>query len=259
MGRAAMRVRVLGCNGGIGGALRTTCFKVDRDILLDCGTGAGELDLEQMIAIDTVLLTHSHLDHCGFLPLLADAAGSFRDTPLRVHALPETIASIKRYILNGIIWPDYTVQPAPDRPYMRFVPLEVGDTLEISGRKFTALPTRHSVPCVGYQLDSGYASLVYSGDTTFCEEFWLLLNGIHNLKYLLIENTFLTSNDSGARVSGHMTAELLARGMRKLDRPVQLFIVHMESGHELDTMREVLRVAGDFEPTLLQRDHVFDL
>lgn len=253
-----MRVEILGCSGSISGDLRTTCLQVDHDILIDAGSGAGSLSLSQIIGINTLFLTHAHLDHCGFLPLLADAAGNFRDVPLNVYALPETISAIKRNILNGEIWPDYTIQPAPERPYIAFSPITLGETIEINARKFTALPTRHAVPCVGYQLDSGTASLVYSGDTTFCKGFWQALNRISNLKYLLIETTFLNCNAAGAQRSGHMTAELLAQGLRLLQRPVQLFIVHMEAGRENDTMREVLQAAGKFDPQMLQRGMVFE-
>ncbi|EKE18105.1 MAG: beta-lactamase-like protein, partial [uncultured bacterium] len=38
-----MKLRVLGCSGGIGGRhLRTTSFLVDHDILIDAGTGAAD-------------------------------------------------------------------------------------------------------------------------------------------------------------------------------------------------------------------------
>lgn len=253
-----MRVEILGCSGGIGGDSRTMCFLVDQDTLVDAGSGAGELSLAQVIGINTLFLTHSHLDHCAFLPMLADAAGNFRDTPLNVYALPQTISAIKRNILNGEIWPDYTVQPSSERPYITFTPIAPGETVDMNGRKFTTLPTRHAVPCVGYRLDSGAASLVYSGDTTFCKDFWLALNLIPNLEYLLIETTFLNRNSSGAQRSGHMTADLLAQGLRLLQRPVQVFIVHMEAGRENDTMNEVHQVAGEFNIQMLQRGRVFE-
>ena len=253
-----MRVTVLGCNGSITGNLRTTCYQVDDDILIDAGTGAGELSLQQAIAINTVFLTHAHLDHCCMLPMLADAAGNFRSAPLTVYALPETISAIRRNILNGEIWPDYAVLPSPERPYIRFQPVALGEAVELNGRRFTALPTRHAVPCAGYQLDSGAASMVYSGDTTFCADFWQALNRIANLKYLLIENTFLNADAASAARSGHMTAELLAQGLRLLQRPVELFIVHMEAGREEESMREILRTTEEFKPTPLQRGRVFE-
>jgi len=254
-----MRVTTLGCNGSISGELRTTCYLVDDDILIDAGSGAGDLSLAQTIAINTVFLTHSHLDHSGFLPLLADAAGNFRTTPLTVYALPETIAILREHIFNNQLWPDYTALPTAERPYLRFRPLRQGETVELDGRRVTALPARHAVPCIGYRVDSGEASLVYSADTTFCEDFWQALNRIDNLKYLLIENTFLNANTTGAQRSGHNTANLLAQGLHLLERPVELFIVHMEAGHEQDTMREVLQAAGEYKPQLLQRGRLFEL
>jgi len=71
--------------------------------------------------------------------------------------------------------------PSPERPYIRFKPIAPGEAVELNGRIITALPARHAVPCIGYQLDSGKASLVYSGDTTYCEEFWQALNRIPKL------------------------------------------------------------------------------
>ncbi|HXU92648.1 MAG TPA: 3',5'-cyclic-nucleotide phosphodiesterase [Gallionella sp.] len=254
-----MRITTLGCNASITGELRTTCYRVDDDILIDAGTGAGELSLAQSIAIDTVFLTHSHLDHCGLLPMLADAAGNFRDAPLTVYALPETIAILKEHMFNDKLWPDYTARPTPERPYIRFHPILQGETAELGNRRITALPARHAVPCVGYRVDSGAASWVYSADTTFCEEFWQALNRIENLKYLLIETTFRNDNAAGAARSGHITAELLAQGMHLLERPVELFIVHMEAGYEGLTMQEVQQAVGEFKPRMLQRGHVFML
>lgn len=254
-----MRVQVLGCNGSITGKLRTTCYRVDDDLLIDAGTGAGDLSLQQAIAIDAVFLTHAHLDHCCLLPMLADAAGNFRTEPLTVYALPETISAIRRNLLNGEIWPDYAALPTPERPYIRFQPIALGEAVELKGRTITALPARHAVPCVAYQLDSGKASLVYSGDTTHCEEFWRALNGISNLKYVLIENTFLNGNATGAARSGHMTASLLERGLRLLQRPAELYIVHMEAGREDETWREIEDAIAGFRPTLLQRGHEFRL
>ena len=111
-----MHVRILGCSGGACGDLRTTALQVDDNILVDCGTGVGDLTLEEMAQIRDVFLTHSHLDHVLFLPLLSDAALTLRNGPLTVHALPETIAALKTHVLNGVLWPDYSRLPTPAAP-----------------------------------------------------------------------------------------------------------------------------------------------
>lgn len=252
-----MRLTVLGCCGGIGGARRTVSLLLDDDILIDAGSGAGDLALERMARIEHVFLTHAHLDHSGFLPLLADAAAFLRSRPLNVHALPQTIAALKRHMLNGELWPDYSALPSPDNPYIRFMPLACGGTIDFGGRRITSLPARHAVPAAGYCIDSGAASFVYSGDTTDCEEFWEALNRIGNLRYLMIETTFLNSAKAAAAKSGHLTAELLARGLARLQRPVQLLVAHMEPGREERTMAEVADACGTFRPEQLQQGREF--
>jgi ribonuclease BN (tRNA processing enzyme) len=252
-----MRLTVLGCYGGIGGLRRTTALLLDDDILIDAGSGAGDLTLERMALLEHIFLTHAHLDHSGFVPLLADAAAFLRQRPLNVHALPETIAALKQSMLNGELWPDYSVLPSADNPYIRFLPLAVGATVQLGDRRITPLPARHAVPAVGYCVDSGAASFVYSGDTTDCEEFWSALNRIDNLRYLMIEATFLNAAGHAVAKSGHLTAELLARGLARLQRPVQLLITHMEPGKEERIMAEVTAACGAFQPKQLQQGQQF--
>lgn len=252
-----MRLTVLGCCGGIGGMRRTVALLLDDDILIDAGSGVGNLTLEHMAHIEHIFLTHAHLDRSGFVPLLADATAFLRQRPLNVHALPETIAALKQHMLNGELWPDYSALPSMDNPYIRFIPLEVGATVQLGGRRITPLPARHAVPAVGYCVDSGAASFVYSGDTTDCAEFWAALNRIGNLRYLMIETTFLSAAGAAAAKSGHFTAELLARGLARLQRPVQLLIAHMEPGREEQTMAEVMAACGAFEPQQLQQGQEF--
>jgi ribonuclease BN (tRNA processing enzyme) len=253
-----MKLVVLGCYGGIGGARRTTSLLLDDDVLIDAGTGAGDLSLEQMARVDHVFLTHSHLDHCGFIPLLADAVAFLRKQPLLVHALPQTIATLKENMLNGRLWPDYSVLPTADDSYIRFVPVSLGETTQLGRRRITTLPARHAVPAVGYCLDSGAASFVYSGDTTDCAPFWEALTGIENLRYLMIETTFLNANAGGAARSGHMTAALLAQGLARLQRPVTLLITHLEPGRENETMAEVVAACGKYQPIQLEQGRQFE-
>lgn len=253
-----MRVTILGCTGGIAASLRTTCLMLDDDILVDAGTGAGDLTVSQMLRINTVFLTHSHLDHTALLPMLADVVGPRRDTPLTVYALPETIAILKQDMFNFRLWPDYTALPSPDKPYVVFQSIAVGQMVELAGRKIIPLPVRHAVPGVAYQLDSGNASFVFSGDTTYHEPFWNALNLIKNLRYLMIEATFLNDNKAGAEASGHMRPELLAQGLKHLNKAVHLLITHMEPGNEDATMAEIQAVAGDFNPERLKRGQTFE-
>jgi ribonuclease BN (tRNA processing enzyme) len=231
---------------------------LDHDILVDAGTGVGDLTMEQMLRIDTVFLTHSHLDHTALLPMLADMVGPRRDKPLIVYALPETIAILKRDMFNFRLWPDYTALPTPANPYVVFRAVSVGCTVEVSGRRVTPLPVRHAVPGVAYQLESAKASFVFSGDTTYYPPFWHDLSAIRNLRYVMIEATFLDSNTAGAKAAGHMRPKLLALGLKHLNNSVHLLITHMEPGNEDATMAEVRKAAEGFQVERAVRGQIIE-
>ena len=82
-----MRIRVLGCSGGIGAGVRTSAMLVDNDVLIDAGTGIGDLELADLDPIRHVFLTHAHLDHIAGLPMLVDHVfDEDFTTPLTVYA-----------------------------------------------------------------------------------------------------------------------------------------------------------------------------
>ena len=158
-----MKIKILGCSGGIGDELRTTSIRVDDDILIDAGTGVGDLSMDDLLAIDHIFVTHSHLDHIAFIPFLLDTVMGFRDSPVTVHASPETIATLRTHIFNWKVWPDFSVIPDESSALLRYKALVVGETINLSGRKITALPANHVVPAMGYHVDSGQASLAIIG------------------------------------------------------------------------------------------------
>ena len=93
-----MQIRILGCSGGIGAALRTTSILIGQEVLIDCGTGIGDLSIAQMKNIKHVFITHSHLDHTAALPLLIDTIFGDVDHPLNVHASVATIEAIVQFV-----------------------------------------------------------------------------------------------------------------------------------------------------------------
>ena len=68
-----MILNVLGCSGSIAAGCKTTAFLLDGDVLIDAGTGVGDLELEALARIDHIVISHSHLDHVLSIGLLADA------------------------------------------------------------------------------------------------------------------------------------------------------------------------------------------
>ena len=254
-----MKLRVLGCSGGIGGRhLRTTSFLVDSDLLIDAGTGVGDLTLAELSQIDHICLTHSHLDHVASIPFLVDTVGGMRTKPITVYASRATIEILKNHLFNWAIWPDFSEIPTPQAPFLRYEELELGGSLELSGRKITALPAKHTVPAVGYQLDSGEASLVFTGDTGPNDALWKIVNRIGNLKYLIIETAFSNKERKLAEMSRHLCPDMLAEELAKLERNAEIYITHMKPGEIEPTMLEIEECAGAFRPRMLQNNLVLE-
>jgi ribonuclease BN (tRNA processing enzyme) len=254
-----MRLRVLGCSGGIGGRhLRTTSFLLDGDVLIDAGTGVGDLTLAELSQIDHIFITHSHLDHVTSIPFLVDTVGGMRARPLTIYATRATIEILKNHLFNWAIWPDFTEIPTPEAPFMRYREMEVGATVTLGNRRITAIPARHTVPAVGYHLDSGAASLVFTGDTGQNDALWRIVNRIANLKFLIIETAFSNKERQLAEVSRHLCPATLAEELAKLERTPEIYITHLKPGEIEPTMLEIEECAGAFRPRMLQNNLVLE-
>ncbi|MFA7666676.1 MAG: 3',5'-cyclic-nucleotide phosphodiesterase [Burkholderiaceae bacterium] len=254
-----MKVRVLGCSGGIGARARTTSFLVDTDVLLDAGTGVEDLSVEELAAIDHVFLTHSHLDHICALPLLVDSVGGLRSTPVTVHALPETIEALQKHIFNWVIWPDFTEIPHYDRPWMRFAPLRVGQTVQVGDRSVRALTASHTVPAVAYHVSGPDGSFVFSGDTGPSDEFWRQVNGVEDLRFLIIETAFANRDQDLATTARHLYPIQLGEELAKLRREPQVLITHLKPSDRATIEREIEAWAGRFSPRVLERGEVLEV
>ena len=253
-----MKLRVLGCSGGIGGNFRTTSLLLDHDVLIDAGTGLSDLSLAEMSVIDHIFITHSHLDHIACLPLLVDSVGFTRDKPLLIHATAETLAILQQHIFNWEIWPDFAEIPNLHQPVMRYEEIKVGEAVDVGGRKLTPLPVNHVVPAVGFQIDSGKASFVYSGDTTTCDAFWQAVNRIQDLRYLVVETAFSDSEKELAVLSKHLCPSLLAEELAKLHLRPEIFITHLKPGEVELTMRQISECVRGFTPKILQNGQEFE-
>ncbi len=246
-----MKLSVLGCSGGIGGSLRTTSFLIDHDILIDAGTGAGELSLAELSGIDHIFITHSHMDHICCLPLLLDSIAGMRDRAVTVYAINDTLDILKRHIFNWKIWPDFSEIYNGLQPVMRYQAITTGEVIELQGRKISAIPASHTVPAVGYHLDSGQGSLVFSGDTHVNGSFWAVVNRIANLRYLIIETAFPNREVELAVLSKHLCSSLLADELAKFEGDAEIFITHLKPDEIELIMNEIKTCTGSFNPIML--------
>lgn len=237
-----MKVRVLGCSGTIAQGCRTTSFLIDDDVLIDAGTGVGDLTLAEMARIDHVFLTHSHLDHIAALPLMADAIAAFRTRPIEVHALPGTIQALKDHVLNDVIWPDFSRIPSPEQPFIRFTPINVGQIVALPGKTLEVLPAEHTVPAAGFALNAGAGNWVFSGDTERNPAFWARINQM-TVAMLVIETAFSNRERELAQLSKHLSPYALAQELDHipLETRYPIYITHTKPAETELIMEEIQR------------------
>ena len=241
-----MIVQVLGCSGAIAAGCKTTAFLLEHDVLIDAGTGVGDLSLEALARIDHILVSHSHLDHVLAIGLLADSVMRLRQAegrpPIQVHALPETIAALRAHIFNGVIWPDFTRLPDPTRPVLELIPFAVGDMLVLGGKRIEVLSASHTVPAVGFGVDGGAAGWwIYTGDTGPNSALRQRLQHLR-IAHLVIETAFSDEERQLARVSKHLCPADLANELAQLAGCVDVHITHIKPGEQDTVMAEIGRL-----------------
>jgi ribonuclease BN (tRNA processing enzyme) len=254
-----MKLKILGCSGGIGGDLRTTSMLIDADVLIDAGTGVGDLSIAELALIDHIFVTHSHMDHIVCIPLLLDTVGWMRNEPLTVHATGETIAILREHLFNWKLWPDFAQIPDRANPVLRYQQMEIGATVTVNNRRITAVPANHVVPAVGFHVDSGAASLVFTGDTTTNDALWQYVNAIGNLRYLIIETALSDRELDLAIASKHLCPSLLSDELAKLKLSPDVYITHLKPREAELIMEEIASRVSERKPRMLKNDQVFEL
>lgn len=234
-----MKIRVLGCSGGVSVGLRTTSYLIDDDILLDSGSGVGDLTLDEMALIRHVFLTHSHLDHVAFLPLMVDSIFARIQQPVVVHAQAATLKAIQDHIFNWHIWPDFAKLPTLEHPVMRYQEMQPGTTIKIGGRQIEMIPVNHIVPAVGYRVEATHgAAFAFSGDTATNDTFWAALNKHARLDLLFMESAFSNADEALSIKARHYCSNTLAADIIKLRHRPPIYLTHPKPGDEIDIFNE---------------------
>jgi len=128
-------------------------------LLVDCGSGAihglAATDVGYE-GIDTVLLTHHHLDHVADLMPLLKARWLAGETGLEVVGPPGTEALVEDLLSVH----DY-LQGRFEVAYRELDP----GSFAVAGYDVEAVETVHSMYCLAYRFETADASFTFSGDT----------------------------------------------------------------------------------------------
>ncbi len=250
-------IRILGSGGSVGKNEYTTCIQVTKHTLIDAGNIMHALG-EDAKDINSVFLSHSHLDHVIDIAYLIDNTLSFRKEPLKIYALKETIDTIKENIFNWNIWPDFSKinLPHTDIASISFIPIEFGKSYKVENDiLLTPFPSNHTVPCSGYIIESNKGSIFFSADTYTNPKLWEMLNKNKNIKSLLIDVSFPSRMKKIAKESKHLTPSLLKKELKQLKRDnLNIYINHLKPIFKDEIVHELTLM--NFEENIINYDDI---
>lgn len=254
-----MKLQVLGCAGGIGGRERlTTCLLVDDDILLDAGTGLASLELERLVKIDHVFITHCHLDHVTGLALLVDAVQGKRSGPVTIHATQAVIAALKKHLFNWVLWPDFGAIPNTENPALRWEAIEADTPVELNGRQVVAHPVNHTLGATSYLVRQGGASFLFTGDMASTPDLWATVAQEPGLAKVIVDCSFANAEMELAARSMHFCPRSLIADIGAVAHSIDFLIYHLKPGQEDLIMQELSAEGGGRHFHALSCGEVFE-
>ncbi|MFQ6079352.1 MAG: MBL fold metallo-hydrolase [Thermodesulfobacteriota bacterium] len=224
-----MRLRVLGCYGTELFDYHATSFLVNEAILIDAGTTASAMTMEDQLKIRNILLSHSHLDHVKGLFFLADNLFERFSATVTIYSTRGILGILKTHYFNNLLSPDFTSIPDKKSPIMKFRPIAPGESFEVNGLMVNAFKANHVVESVGYKLQDGNGAILYSGDTGATPWIWKEAREQKGLKAIFVETSFPNRLSDLARLTGHLTPSMLEEELKKIGGlDVPIFIFHMK-------------------------------
>jgi ribonuclease BN (tRNA processing enzyme) len=227
-----MQLTVLGCRAGMPADGQASSGYLVRAggsrLLMDCGPGVAAMlsTLLHPSEIDSVIISHMHLDHCyDLLPIgkswllrpgrtwLVDTAPSGAPVdddddraPVRLF-----VPAGARAVLDQLaaLFPVPTI-PRLDKAFeyafdvREYTP---GDTLELPDCRVSLHLLRHAAPNCGVRIDSEFGSLAYTGDTGWTDRLLPLAQGVDILlAEASLQKSAARMNRRDAQSHGHLSA-----------------------------------------------------
>ncbi len=209
-----MNITFLGATGTVTGSKYLLTID-DKKILIDCGLFQGFKQLRlrnwtplpiPVHEIDAVILTHAHLDHSGYLPLLikngfrGPVYSTFATRDLCAILLPDSgylqeegarYANLKGFSKHETALPLYTSEDG-ENALNSFRPVPFNEEVSLFDRvKFTFLQAGHLLGSALIRLSDGKTTVGFTGDLGRPHD--PIMNppvDIGNIDYLVCESTY---------------------------------------------------------------------
>jgi ribonuclease BN (tRNA processing enzyme) len=244
-----VEIRILGAHLAEVKGARLTSILIDSVLVVDAGGLTSALSLPEQEKIKTVLLTHHHFDHTRDLVTLAANAGYYWRKQLAVYAPRYTLDIVTNCLLDGKMHTNFLEYPSKEKPTLILEAIEPYGRKTIAGYAVLAVPVKHSVPAVGYQITSSDGrSLFYTSDTTVgISDCWQHVSP----QLLITEVAGPNKYGDWLRKAGHLCAGFLKEELiqfRQLKGYLpRVIVIHIGNPYEQEIKEEVAEVAQELE------------
>jgi ribonuclease Z len=210
-------------------------------LLLDASSGNSVLRAGTELGITSesfehVLLTHRHGDHMGGLPMIQGQRDRVNPegAPLQVHSTEVSIQGVQALFQATSITHQVDqdgVQTRDGRSLVRWNPLTEGKWVSLGEKvRASCFAVDHIDGSVGWRVESDGVSVVFSGDTRYCENLAEAAQGAT----VLIHEALSTDHDKeGTAQRAHATAAEAAR-LATLAGVSQLILTHIDTAFHSD-------------------------
>jgi cAMP phosphodiesterase len=200
---------------------------VDDVLVIDAGA-IGFADIRRQKNIRSILISHGHLDHVGTLPLFIDNVYQPGPVCPTVYASQHVIDLLKAHFFNELVWPDVIRLSREESPFIRFVVIEDGQTIEIDGLSVTPVALDHVIPTFGFIVDDGTSAVAFISDTSPTEAIWEKVRQNPRVRAVFLECAFPNSMNWLAEKAKHLTPALFREEYAKAGRSLPVTAVHIK-------------------------------
>lgn len=234
-----MLVRIIGGHGGVSPGFKATSYLVDGKLLIDAGSVASGIQIEEQAHIDNILISHCHLDHVSDLAFLADNCFGMKSKPFEIYANAPIKDAIKKHLLNDILWPDFTKLPTRENPTLRFHDIESEKWLQLGEYRILPVPVNHQAGACGFIIERKNTAVVFTQDTGPTDKIWEYAMQMKNLKAIFTEVSFPNALLKVATDSQHHTPATMKEEILKMPKNVPIFLGHLKPNFQHQLFKEI--------------------
>ena len=243
----------LGCYGSDLENKKCISMLVTPSTVIDTGSIMTSLDINQLLAIKNVIITHCHFDHIKNLPIFADFMLSLGNHSFTVYTTENIMAQIMDHIFNDLVWPDFTKLPTRKNPTIKFHPIKFDNPFSIEGIEFLPIEVNHVIESLGFVLRKNGEAIAYSGDTGICQNFVDRINEDPSIKTVCWETSFPDRLDKLATASKHLTPSQLAGELGKLKHRCNIHTFHLKPNLEDEIISDIKNIESPMEITPMKQ------